>query len=208
MPKILIIEDDEKMRNALIEILTEEGYIVDIAENGKVGIDKIKKNHFDMVLTDLIMPVIGGMEVLHEVKKLKPKTLVILITAFATIENAVESMKSGAADYITKPFKIDEIQTKIRKALKEAEFEKNLDSFDYNVIKAISNPIRKDVVELLDKKEKLRFTEIKLGLGIDDPTKLSFHLRVLKSNNLIEQDNDRVYMLTYLGKKLIKSLSY
>lgn len=206
MVKILIIEDDQKMRNGLMEILSEEGYSVDTAENGQVGLDKIKKNDFEIVLTDLIMPVDGGMEVLRETKRLNPKTHVILITAFATIENAVEAMKAGASEYITKPFKIDEIRTKIRMLLEKARIEKYSHILESDVIKAISNPIRKDTIKLLDKEGKLKFTDIKSKLKIDDPTKLSFHLRVLKDFTIIEQDNDRVYMLTHAGKKLIEAL--
>lgn len=203
---ILIIEDDRKMRDGLLEILTDEGYQVDSAENGQIGLDKLKKKDFDVVLTDLIMPVVGGMEVLRETKRIKPRTHVILITAFATIENAVEAMKAGASEYITKPFKIDEVQTKIRKVLAEAEFEKNRQILDSDTIKAVSNPIRKDVVKLLDKAGKLKFTDIKNILKIDDATKLSFHLRILKSYNVVEQDVNRVYMLTHAGKKLIEAL--
>ena len=156
MVKILVVEDDEKMRIGLVEILTEEGYTVDSAENGRAGLDKIKKTDYELVLTDLIMPVMGGMEVLHMVKHQKPRTLVILITAFATIENAVEAMKAGASEYITKPFKIDEIQTKIRLVLEEARFKKHeFEGFDEASFKALSNPIRKNVVVILHKKGKL-----------------------------------------------------
>lgn len=206
MRNVLVIEDDQKMRSGLVELLGDEGYLVETAENGQTGLEKIKKKDYDVVLTDLIMPAVGGMEVLRETKRMKPKTHVILITAFATVENAVEAMKAGASDYITKPFKIDEVQTKIRKVLAEAEFGKHLHILDSDVIKAISNPIRKDAVKLLDKEGKLKFTEIKNMLRIDDPTKLSFHLRVLKTYNIVEQDSDRVYMLTPEGKKLIESL--
>ncbi len=206
MKSILVIEDDSKMRDGLVEMLTEEGYLVDSAANGQSGLDGVKNKDYDIVLTDLIMPVVGGMEVLRETKRIKPKTHVIMITAFATIENAVEAMKTGASEYITKPFKIDEVQTKIRRVVAEAEFEKPIQILDTDVIKAISNPIRKDTVKLLDKEGKLKFTDIKNRLKIDDATKLSFHLRILKSYNVIEQDSEKVYMLSNAGKKLIESL--
>ena len=69
MKKILVIEDDIKMREGLVELLTNEGYIVESAQNGKLGLDLIRKNDFDVVLTDLIMPVMGGLEVLRELKQ-------------------------------------------------------------------------------------------------------------------------------------------
>lgn len=206
MKKILVIEDDKKMRDGLVEMLTNEGYIVESAENGKLGLDIIKEDDIDVVLTDIIMPVMGGIEVLQETKRIKPNTHVILITAYASIDSAVEAMKAGASDYITKPFKIDEIQTKIRKNLAETEFEKYPEFLESDILKAISNPIRKNAVKLLDKEGKLKFTQIKNMLKIDDATKLSFHLRVLKSYNLIGQDSEKVYMLTLLGKKMIDSL--
>lgn len=206
MKNILVIEDDKKMRDGLVEILAEQGYQVDSAENGQAGLDKIKKKDFDVVLTDLIMPVTGGMDVLRETKRMKPKIHIILITAFATVESAVETMKAGASDYITKPFKIDEVQTKIRRVLAEADFETHIQLLDSDVIKAISNQIRKDAVKLLDKEGKLKFTDIKNKLKIDDATKLSFHLRILKSYDVIEQDSERVYMLSSAGKKLMETL--
>lgn len=206
MKNILLIEDDEKMRKGLAELLTGEGYQVDSAENGQEGIEKIKKKDYDAVLTDLIMPVIGGMEFLIEAKSLKSNIKIVLITAFGTVENAVEAMKAGASDYITKPFKIDEVQTKIKKVLAETEFERTPQILDSDIIKGISNPIRKNAVRLLDKSGKMKFTDIKNALKIEDPTKLSFHLRILKSYNIIGQDSEKVYMLTHLGKKMIHSL--
>jgi DNA-binding response OmpR family regulator len=206
MKNILVIEDDRKMRDGLVEILTDEGYNVESAENGQQGVEKIKIKEFDVILTDLIMPLMGGMEVLMEIKHIKPRTHVIMITAFGTIENAIEAMKAGASDYITKPFKIDEVQTKIRMVLATAEIDKYPQILESDVIKAISNPIRKDTVKLLNKTGKLKFTEIKNMLKIDDATKLSFHLRILKSYNIIEQDSEKVYMLTSAGRKLIENL--
>ncbi len=206
MKHILVIEDDRKMRDGVVELLKDEGYLVDSAENGKNGLEAIKTNDYDIVLTDLIMPTVDGMAILRETKRMKPKTHVILITAFATVENAVEAMKAGASEYITKPFKIDEVQTKIRRILAEAEFEKHPPILDSGVIKAISNPIRKDVIKLLDKEGRLRFTDIKNTLEIDDATKLSFHLRILKSHEIIEQDAEKIYGLTNLGKKLLSAL--
>ncbi len=206
MKKILVTEDDPKMRDGLVEILKESGYEVDFAQNGQKGLEKLREKDYDIVLTDLIMPIMNGMELLRNIKHLKPGTSVIIITAFGTIENAVEAIKVGASDYITKPFKIDEVKTKIRKVLAEKEFEKSPLILDSNVIKAISNPIRKDTVELLARAGKLKFTDIKNTLKIDDATKLSFHLRVLKFHNLIEQDSEKVYMLSSSGKKLMESL--
>ena len=205
MKNILIIEDEKEIRDGLAEVLEDAGFLVDSAENGQQGLEKIGKKDFDVIVTDLIMPVVGGMEVLRETKRIKPHTSVILITAFATIDNAVEAMKAGASDYITKPFRIDEVQTKIRKVLAEAEFDKS-QIFDSDLIKAISNQTRKDAVKLLYKVGKLKFTEIQRGLGIEDATRLNFHMRVMKEHKIIEQDGEKFYMLTPAGKKLFEAL--
>lgn len=196
---ILVVEDDPKMREGLVELLKSEGYNVNSAENGQTGIDAIQKKEYDVVLTDLIMPIIGGMDVLKEAKKNSSKTQVILITAYATIENAVEAVKSGASEYITKPFKVNEVKTKIRKVIAEAEFEEGLQLIDSKMIKAMSNQIRRDVITLLNKHGKLRFTDIKNILNIKDATKLSFHLRILKNLKVIDQDQDKIYQLTASG---------
>ncbi|MCZ7362161.1 MAG: response regulator [Candidatus Methanoperedens sp.] len=205
MKNILIIDDEKEIREGLVEILKDAGFAVDSADNGEQGLDKIKKKDFDVVVTDLIMPVVGGMEVLRGTKHIKPQTRVILITAFATVDNAVEAMKAGASDYITKPFRVDEVQTKIRKVLAEAEFDK-FQVLDSDLIKALSNQTRKDAVKLLYKAGKLKFTEIQHGLGIEDATKLNFHMRVMKVHKIIEQDSDKFYMLTPAGKKLFEVL--
>ncbi len=205
MKNILVIEDEKEIREGLVEVLEDAGFLVDSAENGQLGLEKIGKKDFDVVVTDLIMPVVGGMEVLRETKRIKSRTSVILITAFATVDNAVEAMKAGASDYITKPFKIDEVRTKIRKVLAEAEFDKSK-IFDSDLIKAISNKTRKDAVKLLYKAGKLKFTEIQRGLGIEDATKLNFHMRVMKEHKIIEQDGEKFYVLAPAGKKLFEAL--
>src|SRR3972149_1166171 len=205
MKNILIIDDEKEIREGLVEILKDAGFAVDSADNGEQGLDKIKRKDFDVVVTDLIMPVVGGMEVLRGTKHIKPQTRVILITAFATVDNAVEAMKAGASDYITKPFRVDEVQTKIRKVLAEAEFDKP-QIFDSDLIKAISNQTRKDAVKLIYKAGKLKFTEIQRGLGIEDATRLNFHMRVMKEHKIIEQDGEKFYMLTSIGKKLFEAL--
>jgi len=204
--RILIIEDDPKMRDGLIELLKDEGYAVDSAENGQSGLEKILKHDFDIVLTDLIMPGIGGMDVLRQTKRLRAKTHIIVITAFATIENAVEAMKAGASEYITKPFKLDEVQTKIRLVLEQAKFdEQDFETFDESTFKALSSPIRKKAVLLLDKENKLKFTQIQKALNIDDATKLSFHLRKLKAIGIIEQDSEKRYFLSRKGRTMLES---
>ena len=114
--RILIIEDEKSMREVLRILLEEEGYEITAASNGLEGMEYLRDDIFDLVVTDIKMPKADGFEVLKKVKELSPSTIVIMITAFGTTESTIEAMKLGAYDYIHKPFKIDEIRLIIQKA--------------------------------------------------------------------------------------------
>jgi two-component system response regulator PilR (NtrC family) len=119
--RILIVDDEPSMREFLEIMLEKEGYEVTAASNGLEAIKQCKRTPFDLVITDIKMPKVNGMEVLHKIRELNPNTRVIMITAFANLEGAIESMKEGAYDYITKPFKIEDIKLAIENALKSKE---------------------------------------------------------------------------------------
>ncbi len=121
---ILIVDDDELMRSFLSTILKEEGHHTEVACNGEEGLAKLLATEFDLVITDLRMPDISGLDLMQEGRKDKPDTKWIVITAFGSIENAVEAVKAGASDYLTKPFhNPDELRHVIRRVLREAEAE-------------------------------------------------------------------------------------
>ncbi|HWR72375.1 MAG TPA: sigma-54 dependent transcriptional regulator, partial [Nitrospirota bacterium] len=124
MEKILIVDDEQSMRDFLSIMLKKEGYEVHVASNGTDAVKSIQTEIFDLVITDVKMPQIDGMGVLRTIKELSPDTVVIMITAYATTETAVEAMKLGAYDYITKPFKVDEIKLVIQKALEKHSLRK------------------------------------------------------------------------------------
>jgi len=117
--QILIVEDDRKMRLALREIMTNEGYVVDTVETGEAALGKADGNGYDLVITDLKLPGIDGMDVLRAIRKSRPETSVVIITAYATVDTAVEAMREGAEDYISKPFNLDEIRLIVRKVLEK-----------------------------------------------------------------------------------------
>lgn len=113
--KILIVDDEEIMRSSLTDWLKEEGYDALAVEDGLKGLEEIKKEDWDLALVDLKMPGIDGIEVLKRVNKIKPNLPVVIITAYATVDTAVTTMKEGAADYIVKPFNPEEISLVIHK---------------------------------------------------------------------------------------------
>ena len=119
MEKILIVDDEKSMRDVLSIMLKRAGYAVTEAADGPEAIAHIQKDIFDLVITDLKMPNMDGLEVLKAVKEASAGTVVLMMTAFASPESAVEAMKRGAFDYLTKPFQIDEVQLIIRNALEQ-----------------------------------------------------------------------------------------
>jgi len=115
--RILVVDDDRVIRDGLQRILEAEGYVVETLSGGRQAVDRLEEADFDLIITDLKMPGMSGLEVLQAIKSEHPDLPVILITGYAAIDNAVEVMKSGAADYLAKPFANDEIIHKVRKSL-------------------------------------------------------------------------------------------
>ncbi|WAC06640.1 MAG: response regulator [Thermodesulfobacteriota bacterium] len=113
---ILVVDDEKIIRDGSQRILTKEGWKVETAENGEVGLELIKMGDFQIILLDLMMPGIRGMEVLKKIREEYPKLIVIVITGYATIDNAVEAMKNGAYDFISKPFTPDQLRIVVRRA--------------------------------------------------------------------------------------------
>ena len=114
--RILVIDDDPSICDMLDNILSAEGYEVELAGGGAEGIDKILADHYDVVITDLAMPDVDGLAVLNHLQAQSDRTLGILATGYGSVESAVKALKAGAFDYITKPFHIEEIKILMRKA--------------------------------------------------------------------------------------------
>ncbi len=122
-PRILVVDDEESIREFLDIMLRKEGYDVTCVEDGQKAIDILKKKTFDLVISDLQMPNVTGIELLKHCREAYSELLFMMITAFGTAESAVEAMKMGAYDYITKPFKIDEVRINIANALRSRNLE-------------------------------------------------------------------------------------
>jgi len=116
---ILVIDDEEVMRDVLSSILTGAGYHVTVAEDGTQGLALARKGSYDAAIVDVMLPEMGGLEVLEEVKKIDPDLVVLMITAFASVETAITAMKKGAFDYVAKPFKHEEVLHILRNALNQ-----------------------------------------------------------------------------------------
>jgi DNA-binding NtrC family response regulator len=123
MPKILIIEDEAAIRRVLVKILTEENdaYKVEEAEDGKAGLDKVKKNDYDLVLCDIKMPKMDGVEVLEAARKEKPEVPFVMISGHGDLDTAVNTMRLGAFDYISKPPDLNRLLNTVRNALDRKE---------------------------------------------------------------------------------------
>ena len=116
-PSILIVDDDEVIQETLFDVLKKKGYDVFLASSGKEALETIKKNAIDLVLLDMRLPDVDGLDVLKRVKELDSEILVIMMTAYSDIQTAVAAMKSGAYHYINKPFELDELKLLIEKGL-------------------------------------------------------------------------------------------
>lgn len=114
--RILIVDDDKRLLSGLKGVLSEEGHHVITSSDGLEALKKCREEEFDLVITDLMLPGAGGMDVLRETKRTRPKTLVVLITGFASLESAIQAIREGAYDYLTKPFKLEEIKVMVSNA--------------------------------------------------------------------------------------------
>ena len=119
MSKILIVEDEASIRRVLVKILSEEDKSHEIyeAEDGLIALNKIKKENFDLVLCDIKMPKMDGIEVLEFTKKIKPETPIVMISGHGDLDTAVDSMKKGAYDYISKPPDLNRLLNTVRNAI-------------------------------------------------------------------------------------------
>jgi len=115
--RILVVDDEQSMREVLSILLRKEGYDVSVCDGGVAAIERLQKELFDLVITDLKMPRVSGIEVLRSARSVNPACRVIVVTAFGTTATAVEAMKLGAYDYLSKPFEVEEVRRLVREAL-------------------------------------------------------------------------------------------
>jgi DNA-binding NtrC family response regulator len=116
--QILVVDDEANLRRVLTAQLSRDGYEVHTAPDGDAGLTILREHHIDLVITDLRMPKMDGLELLRQALRTDPELPIVILTAHGTVDNAVEALKTGAFDYITKPFDQAEVRTVVRKALR------------------------------------------------------------------------------------------
>jgi len=118
MPKKIIVVDDERIIcNMARKVLELEGYEVDTFTDSVLALDAIRRNHYDLIITDLMMENVSGMDILREVNQLSPQTRVIMLTAYATLGATIEAIREQVFDFFPKPVKIDDLKKSVKKAL-------------------------------------------------------------------------------------------
>jgi two-component system sensor histidine kinase/response regulator len=146
---ILVIDDEQAMRDSCRQVLTKDGYRTETAEDGDSGLDKVREIQPDLVLVDLKMPGLDGMEVLERISEIDPNIVSVVITAYATIESAVEAMKRHAYDFLTKPFTPDQLRVVIKRglerrrlAIESARLQQEKEVMKKNFVTLVSHQLR------------------------------------------------------------------
>lgn len=205
---IFVVDDDQDLREGIVEILEGNNFTATAYENAEVALKAIAIQVPHLVIVDNMMPGMGGMVLIPLLKKDYPAIKIIMITAFSTVDNAVAAMKSGADDYLEKPFRRDDLLMAVRRNLEELKFSEQIavPGMD-DALACLSNLIRRQILTLLAAKKEMRFMDITRHLGISDHTKVNFHLKNLKSNKLIAQDREKIYFITPQGIKMVDCLA-
>lgn len=172
-PKILIVDDEELIRLSLRKLLEKHGYRVDVAGSAEEALEKIKGNGFHIVITDIMMPDMDGIELLKKIKEQDRSIYVIMITAYASLERAIASLKHGAGDFIQKPYENKEILEAVKKAVETLEEEARVSGKEITVVvkQSVTDTLRKtcyeSVAELVEAIKKI--TGIDTSISIEGP---------------------------------------
>lgn len=168
--RILIVDDEGDIRLTLATFLKEEGYQCQTAHDGESALECVREGGIDVVLTDVSMPGMGGIELMRQVHQWSPETMVLLMTAYASVETAIEALRSGAADYFLKPLDLDELAVRFRSLIQRQELIREnrylrevIDkSFNFNFIIGESEPM-KQIYRMIDKVGPTRSTVLVTG---------------------------------------------
>ncbi|MGO1298948.1 MAG: response regulator [Vibrio sp.] len=205
--QLLLAEDDRQLREVLLEALTLEGFEVVACSNAEDALDKAAEQPFDLALFDVVMGGMTGIDALTQLRRLQPNIGVIVTTAFATVNLAVDAMKKGADEFLTKPFNLAALSVTLKRVHAEHGPKTTIDEREHDsIFSALSNPIRRSVVKQLKIHRKLKFMDLCRVVGIEDHTKFNFHLRQLVNSGLVAKEDGRVYSLTSQGLQIYSTL--
>ncbi|NOH62794.1 response regulator [Vibrio sp. RE88] len=207
---ILIVEDDQLLLSSIKRIFPSSKFDVYAACDSERGIDISEIFEIDVVIIDYLLPGLSGIEAISHFRKSNPNIVVILITAYATVDTVISAMHHGANDVIVKPFTANKVLLTVEKYLEKKKFTICPSSAEKNkIFSALSNETRRQVLYALTKASSMKFSELFNVISIDDHTKLNFHIQSLKKSGLIKQDNQKRYTLTaeatsFLNHTLVK----
>jgi len=216
VPKILVVDDESIIREILADFLTMEGYIVRTAADGVSALEELEKDHYDMVISDLKMPRMNGLELLDEIQKRYDNVLTVIMTGYGTVETAIEAMKKGAYDYILKPFKIEEVIHIVQRGLEKRRLiseniklkeiislyklseaissSLSLEEILNSVIETILKEISPDAIQILWQEEDRGFIELRSAINPKSDVKT---LGDLDLDAVIEVFNKKKYILAH-----------
>jgi DNA-binding NtrC family response regulator len=127
---ILLVDDEESILKVLSLDLKEEGYAVDSAGSGKEAIEKLEASHYDLIITDLNMEGMNGIQVMQEAKKMKPEIMVMMLTAYGSLDSAVDALRLGASDYLLKPYDRSELFLRIKNCFEKLELQRKVTLYE------------------------------------------------------------------------------
>lgn len=209
MVKILVVDDCRELRTTLENIIKQANFSVETAENADQALALLQKDFFHLILLDMVMPGTYGTSAIPLIRKLTPRSRIIIITGFASTENAVQAMQLGANDYLCKPFNVESLLTTIHKNLQEASFSQKLQNFDYDgLFQALANMLRRQIIILLADSGEMRFMDLVRALEVENHTKVNFHLKILREFGLLEQNQHKHYRLTAAGTAAASCLNF
>ncbi len=184
VPRILVVDDEKRIRSGCVQMLTEEGFPARSAESAEEGLALLAQEHYDIILLDLMMPGVSGLEALVRIRALHPDTLVIVITGYATLEYSIEAMKKGAFDFIPKPFAPEDLRRVVHKAV---EFIRTLQDIatETSRVRVLINHLSDGVLAIDHQKKIVLANPAALKLtGYQGPAVIGRHLSDVVSDPL------------------------
>ncbi|MBB1428010.1 response regulator [Shewanella sp. SG44-2] len=206
MVNVLIAEDDYELRRNMVDILQLEGYQVTDVDSAEAAIAACERHNYDIALLDLVMSGMTGVEAISNLRQLNPFMAVVILTAYATVDTAVDAMKKGADNVMTKPFNSSVLIITIKRSIQEKLLLKTTNDIDPDsVYAALANVLRRETLKQLGTHKQLKFMDLCRLVGVADHTKFNFHLRQLKKAGLVMQNENKIYILTNTGKFVLQN---